>query len=89
MANCRNYRVALSAGLRVAVPPESTSGFHVMKILRAIECTIVFDVATLGLFDCIAGALGTKREITQSAAAREKTLELSLDRKNGRMNIID
>ena len=44
---------------------------------------IVFDVATLGLFDCIAGALGTKRKITQSEAAREKTLELSLDRKMG------
>ena len=48
---------------------------------------IVFDVATLGLFDCIAGTLGTKRKITQSE--EKKTAEPQLDRKNGRMNIID
>ena len=42
---------------------------------------IVFDVATLGLFDCIAGALGTKRKITQSEG--KKTAETQLDRQMG------
>ena len=43
-------------------------------IKRVIECMIVFDVATLGLFDCIADALGTKRKITQSERKKQQTL---------------